>query len=672
MPTATKPYTFNPQPGGLIQVIDPTGKVLGTGTDSYAGAYGYAPSTSTVKTEPSSISSDKSQAIADYKDKITGLSSQPPKGSYITTPTPNGPMYQSTATQGDTPDLKTQREQSGTFQGLDGKYYYVLDASPASDPGGASASGGTDEYGLPTGDPVQYALDTSTRIYNEVMKQADPMTQNLIRGIQAQYGMLMEMQKKVNAGNDAAINTVLERSGSNRYSPLSATGINTTQISAGAMALAELQRKEDEAILAAQNAAQTNAWNRVGSILNEVDKIRTSKISLAKQQSNDLANQVRQANIGQAVSSLIDSQGTMATPKSILDAMNSSTSFRALNASTKDVQEAYADLVGSPEKLGQDWEIYQKMIQAGEIPQGTPFMSGADSFLSQMATAKTESSLLQQRALNVIAGQLKATGYINLPTSVGADGLPTVSEKDVKFGQAYKLASNAVKDKRTDGQVFSDFIASRDYESAFSLTLKNAIQTSPAAIEKKMTDYPVAIQQLKVLDADMKEIVAAGGDTNVITGSFEDINRKIGKTTNPLFAKLKSDMNSALFGYRQALTGVQFSYKEGEMYTSQFPSYWNDNGLNEVLVSSLANYMYRSTETFYSQQFGPDLYGYMKQEARTPDISTTWGIIDPNVTMGSASAVDDTLLDASGAGGAGRTSTGAPTSSGINWETTPQ
>lgn len=635
------------------QVYDDNGQMRDAKTGAVISGDANAiptPTPSTVKMEPTTISSDMTSQIGKYQQRIDTLSggetlaqnksrvANQGKSGYDVFGNPTG--------IGGADVLALQedkRKSGGTYTGIDGNEYYNYDGSPVSQ---SSTSSGIDEHGIPTGDPLQATLDQTSRVYDYVKAKSDPQTNALIAQIQQQYATLINMQKMTNAGQQAGVDTALLRGGSSRYST-SGEGISAAQMSAGALALADLQSKEQQAILNVKSAAESKNWDVVGKLLDQAEKLRQDKISLAKQQSNTLAEQVRKASISQSISSLIDAQGEKATPKSILDAMNSNPLYAGLNATADDVQKAYADLVGSPEQLGTDWKVYQKLLGTGELAKVTgkenPTWFDYQQ-AKQMASVRPTDPVSNAILLVTLQEkQLALRGYVSLPT----DASGAVSQKDVMLGDAMKQAMGEAAStlRMSKGQEFSDYLQRGEYTKAVGHILNTALQTEDVESSKKYTDSLNVVRQIKAFGDLMHEMQASGVDTGFVRGSVENSIRRIGNTTDPKLVEFQNRAKLILQSYRRAMSGVAFSAAENEDYKSIFPNYKNDISVNDALNSSITDSLGMQLENFYDRKLGHDNYEYIKQMGAQPE----YGV---NVKM--EPEVDMSLI--SGGGDAGSSS----------------
>lgn len=204
--------------------------------------------------------------------------------------------------------------------------------------------------------------------------------------------------------------------------------------------------------------------------------------------------------------------------------------------------------------------------------------------------------------------QLYGDDYINQLSGLGIDvnnlsGLKTIAEQkadsttgDVPgyngdFGATIDLAANANKNspnvtKNAIRSQLQSYIASGDYDSAY----QGIIQQTGAGLDStNATRFTNAITLSSTLTDLQKALQAygdAGGDTNIFTGTQDQIQTKIGQLyTNPKYAALAAQLDTAYQNYRLMLTGANFSSAEASAYASVLPSKNNSLALNLAKIA---------------------------------------------------------------------------------------
>lgn len=102
----------------------------------------------------------------------------------------------------------------------------------------------------------------------------------------------------------------------------------------------------------------------------------------------------------------------------------------------------------------------------------------------------------------------------------------------------------------------------------------------------------------------IKELKASGVPTGWMTGTAEDLMRKIGQTTDPRLVSLKARLMDSMIQYRRAATGVQFSERESRDYQSMFPNYSQSFPVNEAAIDGLSRAMASNDRSYWVGRLG--------------------------------------------------------------------
>lgn len=178
---------------------------------------------------------------------------------------------------------------------------------------------------LPTGADGKTVATTPTSPTDDIIQKnlldlkasSDAMTANLIDSIHQQYASLRQQQEQTNTQQQAQTQNALLRGGvtgggsSAQYAPISSDGIVQAQISYGVGQIADLNAKENSAIIQAQLAGQDRDFKLMDSLNAEISKIRDDKVAAATKlndtliaQNQKLRDEQLQSSKDNAVSSL--------------------------------------------------------------------------------------------------------------------------------------------------------------------------------------------------------------------------------------------------------------------------------------------------------------------------------------------------------------------------------
>lgn len=233
----------------------------------------------------------------------------------------------------------TPASTSGTTAtgGYVGDMYYAPGATLPKDASGNYAS---TTQTSPTDDAILASLNTQKA-------QSDSMTASLITSIQNNYANLIQQQQQTNAGQQGSVQNALLMGGgtgkgsSAQYAPISSSGVISSQINYGIQQIADLNSKEQAAIVAAQQAGQNADFKLQDQINQQISSIRDTKVAAATDlnnkiaaQNQKLADQKQQSDLDNAIGNLY-STGTT-DPATILSQLKS----QGVQASADDVNKA--------------------------------------------------------------------------------------------------------------------------------------------------------------------------------------------------------------------------------------------------------------------------------------------------------------------------------------------
>jgi len=226
--------------------------------------------------------------------------------------------------------------------------------------------------------------------------------------------------------------------------------------------------------------------------------------------------------------------------------------------------------------------------------------------LQTRGARRDEAALAEQRRHNL------ATEGIARTNAQTQQRRYTASGTDESMGGPYRTALERailnVPAVRRPGIVN---LANRLWESGDTEQLKQVIQQAAIETENVDTKNQVLGRQatmasLKDTRAILQELKAAGVPTGWMTGTVEDLARRLGKTTNPKYVELSNRLMGTLINYRRAATGVSFSARESGDYARMFPNYRNDLPVNLALIDGLEREMRTYDRTYWEHKLGRD------------------------------------------------------------------
>ncbi len=219
------------------------------------------------------------------------------------------------------------------------------------------------------------------------------------------------------------------------------------------------------------------------------------------------------------------------------------------------------------------------------------------------------------------------TGQIikNLGGATGVGGGTSVPSEYTglvsSFGNLF-----GTKDARTNAMNgLSRALSSNDFVGAYA-TIANGVEESLTGENKTKfgaarTDYSV---MLGLRDA-ISQYANAGGDTGLLRGTAEEIERKLGQVTNPALATLATQLKREFQSYRVNMTGAAFGAGESRDYDSVNPSSKKSLDLNYAVIQGALNQLENRITSTVESRFPASKQIYEKiapSKSTLPGIST--------------------------------------------------
>jgi len=156
-------------------------------------------------------------------------------------------------------------------------------------------------------------------------------------------------------------------------------------------------------------------------------------------------------------------------------------------------------------------------------------------------------------------------------------------------------------------------MAEGNVEEVKSVIRQAVIESTPVDMQTQVVGRMGTIAALKDAQATLQQMAKAGVPTNILTGTVEDIYRKLGTSSNPEYVALANQLGTTLMNYRRSMTGAAFSASEGADYEKMFPGYRTTLPVNEAQINGLLRAMSVYDNSFWSMKLGPEgaaLLGY--------------------------------------------------------------
>jgi len=212
---------------------------------------------------------------------------------------------------------------------------------------------------------------------------------------------------------------------------------------------------------------------------------------------------------------------------------------------------------------------------------------GAPAIFAEMKTGKS---------IDQIEDELRYAGQ-----SQQFGGAVRGAAQNLLIGESFEKSQNAmdfIDDQLTRGN--TEGVRS----SIKRLTLDQAgVDERRTAIGKERT-----IKLLGEIQGNLNQLEEMGVDTNIFTGTAEQIAAKVGTVVNPEARKIATKISAAVQNYRRSMTGVQFGLPENEEYKVMFPSIGRTANFNSANISALQEVMSGDLDNFYGAYMGRENY----------------------------------------------------------------
>jgi hypothetical protein len=173
--------------------------------------------------------------------------------------------------------------------------------------------------------------------------------------------------------------------------------------------------------------------------------------------------------------------------------------------------------------------------------------------------------------------------------------------------QAILVSSPAnVSDRAMD--FIDDKISSGDVEGAKDILKKAARDSAPAANQSIIIEKERAKKFINEIKTELQVLESSGIDTNIFSGSAEQIAKKVGTVKDVRLRKVATKIAAAIQSYRRGMSGAAFSALESKEYKDVFPSIDRTNAFNMASIQALDEVFTGDLDNFYEMQMGSNNY----------------------------------------------------------------
>lgn len=206
-----------------------------------------------------------------------------------------------------------------------------------------------------------------------------------------------------------------------------------------------------------------------------------------------------------------------------------------------------------------------------------------------------------------------AGGGSNIPTNATPEvkGLATIGN--------YVDGFRSVDAKKSFRQSVNDLAIKGDEKGMAELIVGQALSniSTPEIRKRAVGGFYLSVELTKMQKL-LEEYDAKGGNTNLLTGTVQDIKQKLGTVGDPELAKLATQMTVQLDNLARARTGAVITENEEKLYGKILPSIGKTLALNTALISGLKDSLIGDVES--NLRFEVTTQGLDMLKASLPDV----------------------------------------------------
>jgi len=182
-------------------------------------------------------------------------------------------------------------------------------------------------------------------------------------------------------------------------------------------------------------------------------------------------------------------------------------------------------------------------------------------------------------------------------------------------------AKLSTKQTETVFDKIDDVLATGDISKLQDYLKKIAIDYSAGGTEqaKMIMGQERTVEFLEEIEDDLAAYEAAGGNTNIFTGTLEEMAKKVGAVRDAELRSIATKIMKARQQYRRSMTGVAFSPGENLEYDAIFPNINKTANFNSATITALKEAFTGDVDFFYRFAMGDDAYQQIFKEGTLED-----------------------------------------------------
>lgn len=625
-----------------------------------------------VATPVSILSSNN--AVSDIQQKQTQLAGMTPQPAPTPTPTASKQTSQNKVTltneNGQTVEIYNPESNKGVIEQWKSQGYFME--------GGTNISPDTIEGGVETTE--QRAEARRKEVEDQIaplVASLDSSHAAILQSLGEQYNQLIARQEEANQRYEGFVGTSMIRSGASRYAPQIGAGISQGAVNAGIQKIGDLVSQRNSAIAEANSAYQQNKWTLFAKKFDAIQKINSDLDSELSKQAEETRKLVREqttknadeASIFNAIQggdstvaevfSTLSGKVSSKTIKDFLDNMNITKDDDTLYKLSNDQMGRFISELGwsgddtrtftgllntnglytpidtldgkslskilTPEELKKVKSILYtpKKVEVGEAGEGLNLSNKVKSEINTLAKEVYGASAIRTKdGYNNFVVPLLERAAAGESADEIADSLRLKGQSTELTGLVRSAAQQITSDlsaekTQTVLDKLDDTITRGDISQVRDYLKKIATDSMGVDDARSVKGSERTVEFLDEIYADLKKFEDDGGDTNIFTGTMEDIARKVGTVKEEELRTIATKILAARQKYRRAMTGVAFSPGENMEYDKIFPNIDKTQEFNSATIDGLRETLRGEADFMYEHAMGTDAYNAIFKNAQT-------------------------------------------------------
>lgn len=454
----------------------------------------------------------------------------------------------------------------------------------------------------------------------------DPDFQAQAATIRAQFAEMRNKMEKINASRQRALQSRGFRRGTAQFAGDIQAGIEGEELTQAGARITSINTAESAAISAARRAFKNDEIVEFNNQINAIQLLRQNKADeitkynealLAvneklQEEQDKLEEQIRANAIQESIFEI--AKDGIVDPIAVFKSLKK----KGITATAEEVK-AYTSLMAD----------FQKTVDAtqDDFSDLTPSQRTQGAFLARQVygTIRTKDQIEQflnpifrrmqdGESIDQIADDLRFAGQ-----SPEFTGNIRFAAQQITSGIASEVLVQRIFDQ------LDDVLATGDIGQIQDFLKKMSIEHASEGVDeaRKIKGEERTIELIQEIGQDLRQFEINGGDTNIFSGTAQQIKQKVGAVGDKALAKIATKISVAIINYRRAISGAAFNELEAEEYRDVFPSTKNVAELNSAKLEALEEVFQGDVDFFYDFAMGSDNYQKIFKEGILDSITPT-------------------------------------------------